>query len=70
MGSEFADEVASMQASAFHHIVADGNGQGDFASGTAAKHPKEGGLLCLQLEREVFDVLGVEVEDGRGHMNA
>ena len=46
-----------VQTMGLHDVVADGDGQGDFAPGLASKHAKERRFFSFQLERKVLDVL-------------
>ena len=67
---QFADHEACMQVALSHHIVADRDGEGHLATGAASEDAKEGGVLRFQLEGEVLDVLGIQVQDGATDLNA
>ena len=70
VGGELSDQIARVQIVFLHHIVTDRNGQRDFASGLAAKHAKEWGVLGLELKRQVLDVFGVQIQDGTADLDA
>ena len=56
-------------AMGLHDVVADGDGQGDFAPASLPNTPKNGAFQ-LQLERKVLDVFAVQVEHGPHGMDA
>ena len=70
VGSEFTHQIASVQVVTLDDIVTDCNGKGDFPTRSAAKHPKERGVLCFELKSQVLDVLGVQVQNRPAYVDA